>query len=311
MSNPIYPGRGPFTVSNLYLVFICLLLGLLFQRVKQFPENSAAVLNTYVIYVALPALVLYEIPKLELDHRAFILVAIAWLVMIFSAVMTLIIARLLHWSKPVTGGLLLVITLGNTGFVGFPLIEAHLGRDAVPYAILYDQFGTFIALNTLGIAIASIYSGKNNSLKSIGLNILKFPPFIALCLAFALRFFEYPESLSEVLHRLAATLVPVVMIAVGLQWKLRLQRENLSPMLIALVLILFIEPSFAWMLTYSFGLDGLIAHSIVLEAAMPAMISAGVLATAYNLAPQLSSSIVGYSLMLSLGSLFLWKFLIT
>lgn len=296
---------------NLYLVFSCLFLGLLFQRVKQFPENSAAVLNSYVIYIALPALVLYEIPRLELDHRALILVVIAWLVMIFGAVITLMIAKFLHWSKPVTGGLLLVITLGNTGFVGFPLVEAHLGRDAVPYAILYDQFGTFLALNTLGIVIANVYSGGHSSIKTIGMNILKFPPFIALCLAFGLRFFEYPQGLSDVLHRLALTLVPVVMVAVGMQWKLRLQRENISPLLIALLLILFVEPGFAWILTHLFGLNGLIAQAIVLEAAMPAMISAGVLATAYNLAPQLSSSIVGYSLMLSLGSLFLWKFLIS
>lgn len=297
-------------MSNLYLVIICLLLGLLFQRVKQFPDNSASILNSYVIYVALPALVLYEIPKLQLDHRAVILILIAWLVMIASAVITLIIARLLRWSKPVTGGLLLVIMLGNTGFVGYPLVEAHLGREAVPYAILYDQFGTFIALNTLGIAIANIYSGNHSSVKSIAFNIMKFPPFIALCLAFAFRSFEYPQAMSDVLHRLAATLVPVVMIAVGLQWKLRLPKENLSPMLVALILILLMEPGLAWLLTYAFGLDGLIAQSIILEAAMPAMISAGVLATAYNLAPQLSSSIVGYSLMLSLGSLFLWKFLI-
>lgn len=298
-------------MSNLYLVLICLLLGLIFQRVKQFPENSAAVLNSYVIYVALPALVLYEIPKLELDHRAAVLILIAWLVMIFSAGMTLIFSRLLKWSKPVTGGLLLVITLGNTGFIGYPLIEAHLGREAVPYAILYDQFGTFIALNTLGIAIASIYSGNHTSFSSVALRIIKFPPFIALCFAFVLRFVEFPETISEVLHRLALTLVPVVMVAVGMQWKLSLRRENLSPMLVALLLILIVEPGFAWMLTYLFNLDGLIAQSIVLEAAMPAMISAGVLATAYNLAPQLSSSIVGYSLMLSLGSLFLWKFLVS
>lgn len=284
---------------------------MLFQRIKQFPENSALVLNNYVIYVALPALLLHEIPKLVLDHRALILVMIAWLVMIFSAVLTLFIARFLHWSRAVTGALLLVITLGNTGFVGYPLVEAHLGRDALPYAILYDQFGTFIALNTLGIAIASFYSGNKTSIKTIGINIIKFPPFIALCFAFAFSFFSYPQWLSDILPRLASTLVPVVMVAVGLQWKLRMARNNLSPLLIALLLILFIEPGFAWLLTHLFNLDGLIAHTIVLEAAMPAMISAGVLATAYNLAPQLASSIVGYSLMFSLGSLWLWKFLIT
>jgi predicted permease len=298
-------------VSNLYLVFICLLLGLLFQRVKQFPENSAAVLNNYVIYVALPALVLNEIPKLVLDHRAFILVIIAWLVMIFSAAITLLLAKFFKWSRQITGALLLVITFGNTGFLGFPLVEAHLGRDALPYAILYDQFGTFIALNTFGIAIASIYAGNSVSIKNIAINVVKFPPFIAFCFAFVFSFFSYPQWLSEVLPRLAATLVPVVMVAVGLQWKLRLQYENLSPLLIALALILLIEPGFAWLLTHLFNLDGLIAQTLILEAAMPAMISAGVLASAYKLAPQLASSVVGYSLMFSLVSVWLWKLLIT
>lgn len=51
---------------------------------------------------------------------------------------------------------MLTVPLGNTGFVGIPLVEALLGKEAVAYAILYDQFGTFIALNTLGSFIAAI-----------------------------------------------------------------------------------------------------------------------------------------------------------
>ena len=92
----------------------------MFQRIKQFPQNSAAVLNTYVIYVALPALVLNEIPKLELDHRALLPILMAWAVMVFSAGLTFLTARLLKWPRPVTGAMLLVVTLGNTGFVGIP-----------------------------------------------------------------------------------------------------------------------------------------------------------------------------------------------
>jgi len=297
-------------VSNLYLVFICLLLGLLFQRLKQFPENAASVLNTYVIYVALPALILNELPKAVLDQRALILVFIAWVVMTFAACITFFTAKYLRWSRPVTGAMLLVVTLGNTGFVGIPLIEAHLGGSAIPYAILYDQFGTFLALNTFGVLIASIYSGSSKNIKSISLNIIKFPPFVALCCTFALMPFGYPQWLSDVLPRLASTLVPVVMVAVGLQWKLRLEREYLAPMGIALIFILLLQPAFALIITKLFGLNGLAGHSIVLEAAMPAMISAGVLATAHNLAPRLAASIVGYSLALSLATVWIWRILI-
>src|SRR5690606_18197097 len=134
----------------------------------------------YVIYVALPALVLNEIPKLALDHRALIPVLMAWAVMGFGAALTFLTARYLKWSRPVTGAMMLVVTLGNTGFVGIPLIEAHLGSQAIPYAILYDQFGTFLALNTVGIAMAAYYSSEAADKGSVWFNIIKFPPFIAL-----------------------------------------------------------------------------------------------------------------------------------
>ncbi len=297
-------------MSNLVLVFVCLTLGLAFQRLKPFPENAAAALNAYVIYVALPALVLNEIPKLALDHRALIPVLMAWAVMAFSAGITFVSARYCKWSRPVTGAMMLVVTLGNTGFVGIPLIEAHLGNDAVPYAILYDQFGTFLALNTLGIVVAGYYSNDTGKSSSLWRHIISFPPFIALPLAFALRFIGYPAWLSDILPRLASTLVPVVMVAVGLQWRLKLAREDVGPLAVALVLILILAPAFALALAMLLGLEGLVADVVVLEAAMPAMISAGVLAMAYQLAPRLASAIVGYSLMLSLLSVWAWRVLI-
>lgn len=297
-------------MSNLILIFVCLVLGLVFQRVKQFPQNSAAVLNTYVIYVALPALVLNEIPKLELDQRALLPVLMAWAVMIFSAVLTFLTARYFKWPRPVTGAMMLVVTMGNTGFVGIPLIEAFLGSNAIPYAILYDQFGTFLAMNTLGVAIAVYYSDINAESVSLWRNIIKFPPFVALLLAFALRYIGNPAWMNGVLPPLASTLVPVVMVAVGLQWHLRLERKQLAPLLTALFYILVLQPAFAFALITYMGFEGVVAHVVILEAAMPAMISGGVLAMAYQLAPRLANSIVGYSLMLSLMSVWGWKILI-
>lgn len=297
-------------MSNLILVFICLLLGMAFQHVKRFPKDAAGALNAYVIYVALPALVLNEIPKLALDHRALLPVLAAWAVMIFGAALTLVAAHYLRWSRSITGAMVLVVSLGNTSFVGFPLIAAHLGTQAIPYAILYDQFGTFLALNTLGIAVAGYYSREAGRSAPLWREMLSFPPFLALLLALLLRFTEYPLWLNEVLPRLAGTLVPVVMVAVGLQWRLRLQRDHALPLVVALVFILVLEPAFALLLVKVFGITGLVAHVIVLEAAMPAMISAGVLAMAHNLAPRLASAIVGYSLMVSLVSVWGWRLII-
>lgn len=298
-------------MSNLILVFTCLVIGMLLQRVDRFPKGGSEALNAYVIYVALPALVLKEIAGLTLDMRALQPVLAAWAVMTFSAVLAWMASGAFKWSRSQTGAMILLISLGNTSFVGIPLIDAHLGAEAIPYAILYDQFGTFLALNTFGVGLAGYYSQSAGRQGFPLGNILSFPPFIALLLALGLRLIGYPPWLLDVLSRLASTLVPVVMVAVGLQWQLRLRREDLLPLGVALAFILVLEPVFALALVKAFAIEGLVGQVIVLEAAMPAMISAGVLAMSHNLAPKLTSAVVGYSLMFSLVTVWGWRLVIS
>lgn len=297
-------------MSNILLALICLALGKLLQNVRQFPESSAQVLNSYVIYIALPALILVQIPAISFGPDILAPVLVAWLVMGLSAGTVWLLSRRLKWSSSVTGALLLVITLGNTSFIGIPLIEAHLGSEAIPYAILYDQLGTFLALNTLGIAIASHYSQEKHARsESLWLKIIKFPPFGALLcgLALALGSITIPAYLSDVLQRLAATLVPVVMVAVGLQWRLRIERAECKVIAFALIFILGAKPLMALVLVNILSLETLVAKTTVLEAGMPAMISTSALAVMYGLAPRLVSSIIGYSLMLSFLTVWLWS----
>lgn len=298
-------------MSNIAVVVICLLVGLLLQRSKRMPDNAAMALNGYVIYVALPALVLAEIPKLTLDRQALIPIAFAWGVMLCSGLITFLTARWLKWSREITGALMLMVPLGNTGFVGIPLIEAHLGSAGIPYAILYDQLGTFIALNTLGVTLAAHYSGGGSSTIKIVRNILTFPSFIALVLAFLLRFITYPDWMADALARISSTLVPVVMVAVGIQWRFKLESSHLAPLLTGMFFILILSPMLAWLGVWIFDIQGLVAQVVVLEAAMPAMISAGVLAMTHNLAPRFASSMVGYSLLIGLITVWVWRVLIT
>ena len=294
-------------MSNLLVILVCLAIGLLLQKNNRLPESMALSLNTYVIYVALPALVLFEIHHLTLDARALLPIVFAWLMMFASALFTWFFAKRAGWSRSITGVLMLAVPLGNTGFLGIPLIEALLGKEAVPYAILYDQFGTFIALNTYGSFVAAYYSGGATSGKNLGYAIVSFPPFIALILAFVSLSLYFPSWFSTALERISSTLVPVVMVAVGLQWRLRLERESIGPLALGLITTLVLTPLAAWTILHLLGISGLVAQVVILEAAMPAMISAGVLAINYQLAPRFASSLVGYSLLLSLATVWAWR----
>jgi len=71
-------------MENIILIFFCLLLGIILQRVKDFPVNSYKTLNQFIIYVALPALVLFYIPKIKINSTLLFPLGIAWIGFILS-----------------------------------------------------------------------------------------------------------------------------------------------------------------------------------------------------------------------------------
>src|SRR5690554_1956156 len=212
------------------------LIGLLLQRSRQFPQNTGQILNAYVIYVALPAVVLQKIPSLTFGKELLYPALMPWLLLALTVPVLLALAKWLRWSRITTGAMLIVVPLGNTSFVGFPMVEAFFGPAGIPYALLYDQLGSFFILSIYATIIAAIYShepgstAQRPSLGAIALRIAKFPPFVALIVALAMRGVGYPAVLSQFIDSLAITLVPVIMVAVGFQLKFRLPQQDRSPL---------------------------------------------------------------------------------
>jgi len=66
-------------MDNIFLVFICLALGFGLQFLKSFPKNGYVALNHFVIYISLPALALYYIPKIEVSSALLYPIGVAWL----------------------------------------------------------------------------------------------------------------------------------------------------------------------------------------------------------------------------------------
>ncbi len=298
-------------MQNLLLIVACMAIGQLLRRFNCFPDNAAHSLNLYVIYVSLPALVLLQIPRLDFSWQALIPALAAWVLLGVSAGATFIIAKMLNWPKAVEGCLMLVVPLGNTSFLGLPLLEATLGNQSLPIGLLYDQFGSFIALSTYGLWVLSYYSGEKTSSKQAFVKVISFPPFISVVTALALLPFQYPNWLLPLLQRLGDTLVPVVIVAVGLQWQLKLDKGHTTAIGYALCIKLVVMPMLALIAFLALGKLNLTAKTTILQAGMPAMITAGALAASHNLAPRMASAIVGYGVLLSLISVPLWHLIIT
>lgn len=190
-------------MANLLLILICFTAGILMRKYRLLPGTAPAVLNTLVIYVSLPAAVLFYFRKLQIQTELLIPITGMWLVY-GVAVLIFWVAYRAGWiSRPVAGALTLLAGLGNTSFLGIPMILAFLGEEGVPYGILLDQLGSFLILSTAGMVTAALYSGKQANAKEILRKIYTFPPLIALCAALLLMRFTLPEAIESMFGKLA------------------------------------------------------------------------------------------------------------
>lgn len=290
---------------NAFFVTVAfLLIGVGLRRLPAFPREAAGVLNNYVIYVPLPALVLLKIPGLAFSRELLTPALMPWAMLLMSAAGVLVASRLLRWERGVTGCLLLLVPLGNTSFFGIPMVKAFFGDSGVPYAVIYDQLGSFPSLALYGSLVVAWYgSGERPTTRGVALRIAAFPPFLALLLALALRGVAYPPAVSEFLGTLAATLVPVVMIAVGLQLSLRIRGEEAPPLVFGLAGKMVLAPALALLACRLIGLEGEAVRVAVFESGMPPMVSGGALAITAGLAPSLAAALVGLGILASFVTL--------
>ncbi|MDX1676907.1 AEC family transporter [Arsukibacterium sp.] len=292
-------------MDNFYLVLAYLVIGFGLRRLPAMPQNSGIVLNIYVLYVALPALILKNVPLLQFSSALLIPAVTPWLLLVIVVALILVLSKVFGWSRDITGALLIILPLGNTSFLGFPMTQALFGSEAMPYAVIYDQVGSFIALATYVTIIAAIYSPhvSKPTAKSIIIKIISFPSFLALVAGLLLRDLSFPPLAESLINNLAATLVPVVMIAVGFQLSFRFSKSEISPLVSALSIKLLMMPLFAWAIWRGAGQTGLAVDISIFQAAMPPMISAGAIAIMAGLAPRLVSGIIGVGILLGLVSL--------
>ncbi|WP_312253500.1 AEC family transporter [Stenotrophomonas sp.] len=293
------------------LILAMLGLGMLFARLRALPETAPETLNKVVLYVCLPAAVLTYVPRLHLDASLLGLMATPWLLMLATWALVSLATRAFGFARDVHAVLLICVALANSSFIGYPMVRALLGDAALPYAVVYDQFGTFLLLSTFGLLVLARYSGdRPPTARQVLGRIARFPPLWALVFALLLMPAQPPAWIGTALKQLADAMLPLVMLAVGLSIQLRLRREELKPLAVGLLLKLLVLPALALPLSWLLGMQGLMLQANVLESAMPTMITAAALAISHRLAPRLAAALVGYGIVLSLVTLPAWMWVL-
>lgn len=298
-------------LENLVLVIGLIMLGTVMRRSSKFPANTADALNALVLYVSLPSIIFLSISKLQINLQMLVPVVIHWSMLILHLVILFFVSKWMKFSKTVFGALVIVTTMGNTAFLGIPIVKGLFGDHAVPYAVLFDQLGSGLTFIIMGAFVLPFFTGaESKSIGEVFKNLFTFPPFVALICGFLLRTVPKPSFVLHFFQSLSATLIPCAMLAVGFQMKYKFNRSALRPIVVGLWLKLMIVPLIILVAVKLIGLEGEAVRVSVLQSGMPPMITAGAMAINANLERELSASLVGYGLIFSFITLSFFRIIL-
>lgn len=306
-------------VSNIALILLCMLAGALLRKSGRLPRDAPKALNAVVTFVSLPALVLLKVPPAlavaSLDRNVLAPISMAWLSFALAFVGLRWLGARRGWSPATTGALVLTVGLGNTSFVGTPLLTWLVGPEALPVSILVDQPGSFLVLSTVAVAAAASFAGKQVRLASIARQVLVFPPFLAMLVAFvwAVAGARQPQPLADLLEKLASTLVPLALVSVGASLSIRREalRSRLTLVALGLGLKLVVLPAlFLGLYGYALGMRGLAGRVTILDSGMPPMITSAVLVAELGLDEELAGLLIGVGVPLSIVTVAAWNALL-
>ena len=290
------------------MIFVWIAAGLILRRAGASVRNLSR-LNRFIIWFPLSATILLALHQLRWEPSYWVPVSMAWIVFIASVAVFVAAGRIFGWSSRTVGALVLTAGLGNTSFLGFPLLRALYGEGAIPVAVLTDQPGSFLVLSTLGLLAASFFSSGRTSLAAVLRRMARFPPMWALIASVLLRPVSFGGPVLLFLRLGNRCLVPLALISVG--GALNFQRAHLnrerSPLAAGLLYKLVLAPlGMALLLVVCLHRRGEAVRITLVEAAMGPMITGAIVAVENGLDAELCSLLVGVGVPLCLITVPLW-----
>ena len=294
------------------LILICISAGVILSRLRLLPADAHKGVNAWVLNIALPALSLRFVPEIVWNSQL-LLPMIAPVVVWAGA---WLFARIYDGNKrlPAASHTALRVTsgLGNTAFLGFPMIAAFYGESEIHHAVVFDQI-TFILFATAGvIAILKTSSSTAETLNFTFLlkKVLRFPPFIACMIALIFSRFTDFTPINPLLDKLVATMSPMALFSIGLQLKFGAIKQEWKLISAGLLYKLLLAPALVLLLAFLLQASGSPAKISVFEAAMSSHITASLLVAQNELNPRYCSLVVGTGIIAGFITAAGWYFLL-
>ncbi len=271
-----YPSvvNDPMSFLNILLdiiapIFVLVSLGYFFQKKWSFDLQA---LTRILLYLVMPATLVVSLTQSELSTD-FIWETSMFCLLMLAGLYALSMAGslIMGYRKDMKRAFGLTVMYYNSGNYGFPasdLAFPTLGLAVQSIVLAVQNFLVF----TLGLFFVSV---GRTSVRKAFLQSFKMPFVYALALAFAIRSYglQLPDLLWLPIEYLAAALVPMALVTLGMQLAKTRFTQNWTDSLASLVCRLVISPLLGYGLVVLLDIDPRIAPILVVSASYPTAIN--------------------------------------
>lgn len=289
------------TVSAVAPVFALIFVGWLARRVDALGPNATSELNRFVVYLALPAL-LFDIVANAHWSDVWQPGFIAAFGLSGALVFGLTVALQRRCRRDLADATIEGLNAGyaNTGFIGFPLALATLGREAMAPTLIATIITVCVLFSAAIVLIEIGRRTKSSPLLlalEVGRSLIRNPLLVAPAAATLIPLFglRVPDPAESFLKLLGAAASPCALVALGLFLaRERNPRSGDSGLMALLVgLKLLGQPAIAWLCAAAlFHLSPALTHAAVLLAALPTGTGPFMLAEFYGRDAEITASVV-------------------
>ena len=294
------------TIATVVPIFALVLSGWLVRRIGVLGAAATTELNRFVVYLALPALLFDVVAKADLAEiwqPSFVAAFGLGSATIFAG--TLLVRLHSGLAEATIEGL--NAAYANTGFLGFPLALAVLGRDALGPTLVATIITACILF---AVAIVLIEIGVQKERQGwrlfvrVGRSLITNPLLVAPALAavFPLTGMVLPTPVASFFDLLEGAASPCALVALGLFLAAERQPGTTSIRLTGALLLLKLigQPVVTWILAVPvFHLPPSLATTAVLLAALPTGTGPFMLAEFYGRQAAVTSRVILLSTLVS------------
>ena len=202
-------------INQMLQLFIIIGLGYFMQKKKILNDEINSKLNYIVISITTPAMIFSSVCTTTIDDKNMVIytLIVATAVYIALPIISFLLVKIMRIPMRQKGLYMFMTIFSNIGFMGFPIMKALFGNDAVFYTALFNILFN-LEVFTLGVIL--INYGNNVRMKLDPKNLLS-PGVVSSIIAVFIYFLEIPIPgvLANCFEMVGDMTTPLAMMIIG------------------------------------------------------------------------------------------------